>query len=538
MRIGITIISVVAISLGTSLQMVRGGTPIGNAFIYQGQLKEGGAPANGVYDLVFTLFDQESEGDQVGDPFEVSEHTVTNGLFTVPLDFGADVFDGQALWLEVAVRPCGGEGEPFTMLSPRQPLTAAPYAMYALGGPGGSGGFWAANGSDIYNTNSGNVGIGTTGPIHPLHVGSSVAEAVFSENTSSGGVALRGKASSFEGGGFGVRGDSYGTTGIGVFGIAAMTTGGNYGVYGQSQSQTGRGVYGLANNAEGVNYGVYGQTHSPDGWAGYFDGRSYFGDSVGINHGNPQQPLAVGGDAVTDEAIGAGGTVLISKSDTAPGPGLSVARRLNDSLPSTYHRTEIDANKINAYERVGSTDSAFALELNNESSGDVLLAQGGGKVGIGTTLPDVKLHIDGGGDTSPTGGGHLVLGLISDRNISIDSNEIMARDSGVTSTLYLNADGGDVNVGGNMTVGGDLVVEGTLDIGYEIVENSCPDGGQCFATCPVGKRPIAGGCRASASPIMGSHHVHVEGEEEWSWVCVPYHGDASISTWAICAKVR
>lgn len=52
---------------------------------------------------------------------------VSDGLFTVELDFGA-VFDGVALWLEIAVRPGASTGG-YTILSPRQPLTAAPYAL-------------------------------------------------------------------------------------------------------------------------------------------------------------------------------------------------------------------------------------------------------------------------------------------------------------------------------------------------------------------------------------------------------------------------
>lgn len=54
---------------------------------------------------------------------------VANGLFTVTLDFGAGVFDGNARWLEIAVRPAGGGA--FTLLTPRQPLAPAPHALYA-----------------------------------------------------------------------------------------------------------------------------------------------------------------------------------------------------------------------------------------------------------------------------------------------------------------------------------------------------------------------------------------------------------------------
>ena len=278
--------------------------PLGTTFTYQGQLQDGGVPANDEYDFIFRLFDDPVGGAQVGGDVEIDEWLVSDGLFTVELDFGAGIFTGDALWLEVSVRLNGG-GE-YTDLSPRQPLTATPYALYALSSPGGAG-FWEANADDIYNTNSGDVGIGTTSPNYPLHVVSADADAVYGESSVSGGVGVYGKASSFEGGGFGVRGDTYSTTGVGIFGIAAMSTGINYGVYGQSQSQTGgRGVYGLGATGTGVNYGVYGQTNSADGWAGYFVGPGYFSGDVGIGTDSPDYALDVAGLAFMDTTDGAG----------------------------------------------------------------------------------------------------------------------------------------------------------------------------------------------------------------------------------------
>ena len=55
---------------------------------------------------------------------------VSNGCFTVQLDFGANVFNGDARWLEIAVRCPAGSGT-YATLVPRQPLTPAPYAMYS-----------------------------------------------------------------------------------------------------------------------------------------------------------------------------------------------------------------------------------------------------------------------------------------------------------------------------------------------------------------------------------------------------------------------
>jgi hypothetical protein len=52
-------------------------------------------------------------------------------VFTTTLDFGTNVFSGASCWLEVGVRPVAAQGD-FTILSPRQLLTPAPYALYTL----------------------------------------------------------------------------------------------------------------------------------------------------------------------------------------------------------------------------------------------------------------------------------------------------------------------------------------------------------------------------------------------------------------------
>jgi hypothetical protein len=70
----------------------------------------------------------------------------------------------------------------------------------------------------------------------------------------------------------------------------------------------------------------------------------------------------------------------------------------------------------------------------------------GGKVGIGTPSPDVKLHIIGGSDAQLSGGGFLVLGSTGSTNIALDNNEIMARNNGQKATLFLQANGGDLSI--------------------------------------------------------------------------------------------
>src|SRR6266446_915344 len=104
----------------------------GTTFTYQGRLNDGGNPATGIYDLRFTLYDAASNGNVPtgGGPLTNAPTGVTNGLFTVTLDFGGSPFDGSPRWLEIGVRT-NGSANPYATLTPRQALTASPYAITA-----------------------------------------------------------------------------------------------------------------------------------------------------------------------------------------------------------------------------------------------------------------------------------------------------------------------------------------------------------------------------------------------------------------------
>jgi len=104
------------------------GTPVGSAIPYQGQLKQSGSPANGNFDFQFILYDAASAGSQQGATLQLSNVAVTNGLFNAQLDFGQAVFNGEARFLEVGVKPAGAAGA-YTVLSPRTGLSAVPYAL-------------------------------------------------------------------------------------------------------------------------------------------------------------------------------------------------------------------------------------------------------------------------------------------------------------------------------------------------------------------------------------------------------------------------
>ncbi len=100
------------------------------AFTYQGRLTEAGAPANGAYDLRFSLFAADSGGLPLG-TLTQSNVVVGNGLFSAILDFGSNVVASANSTLEISVRRAGSAAD-FVALSPRQLLTSAPFAIRSL----------------------------------------------------------------------------------------------------------------------------------------------------------------------------------------------------------------------------------------------------------------------------------------------------------------------------------------------------------------------------------------------------------------------
>jgi hypothetical protein len=264
-------------------------TQLGTAFTYQGRLNSGGSPATGSYDFEFKLFDALSGGVQVGTTQASSGVAVSQGNFSVSLDFGKQ-FTGQSLWLEIGVRPAGGGA--YTPLAPRQALSAAPYALGLAPGALVNGGVSDPTLSvinsgpgytAIYGVNSSldGKGIGVKGENYSFDGGIGVYGVGFlgvgvsgegylgvhgvSEYTDGTGVsgytsATRGK---------GVAGQSDSASGVGVWGYAPSTTGSTYGMAGQSSSSSGVGTSGYASAGSGVTVGVRGQSDSPGGYGVY-----------------------------------------------------------------------------------------------------------------------------------------------------------------------------------------------------------------------------------------------------------------------------
>jgi hypothetical protein len=354
----------------------------GSAFTYQGQLDTASGPATGSYDFEFRLFDALTGGTQVATipPFVAkSDIAVTNGLFSVDLDFGSatGVFDGNARWLEVSAKLHSDVN--FESLVPRQPLNPTPYALFSLktGAHNHIGETWTGSFQGNSSTNkgiltavntfAGNFGtsarsIGLKGEAQTIGVfgelpahgpnpgvdsnslfggvlgfdrsfpcdGTCVGVTGFANQTSAGGNSI-----GVHGGGgtVGVLGSGFGTTAIGVQGV---TFGSGAGVKGTATN--GPGVHGTATQG----YGILGQSSGPGvgaestnddgvratslaaGKSGVFarNDNSTSAGVWGVSHTNGTNGIGVYGSAGSTTAIRPVNTGVYGYSSATSGTGV------------------------------------------------------------------------------------------------------------------------------------------------------------------------------------------------------------------------
>jgi hypothetical protein len=276
-----------------------------SSFTYQGQLKSGSTPYDGVCDFQFTFYDAATGGAASGAQ-TLTSVTVSKGLFTVQLGY---TFTGQQRWLEVAVRCPAGSGA-YTTLAPRQMITAAPYAMSLM--PGGETYYMTGDALTSYmrapnsyagvegRVNGGSYGVrgasndsGTT--LGKFGVLGTASQGLVSDITDldyydAGGAfagpnGVIGVASKESGYGYGVLGLTSAVFGRGVYGDVMTTTGKNQGVYGYTRSISGTGVYGVKVNPSGTT--PYGSTQSwqyaPGVWGDTNTGDGVWGTSSATN---------------------------------------------------------------------------------------------------------------------------------------------------------------------------------------------------------------------------------------------------------------
>ncbi len=423
-----------------SVMSTQAGSPGGQAFTYQGQLKQGGIPYSGSADMQFSLVEVIGQ-TPVGATVEVPDVDVVNGLFTVTLDFGGGVFDGEDLELEIAVRVPHDPTDtaPLTTLQPRQLITTTPYATTArsaLTVPGIDGHSLDAPDGDPLDAlvvdNDGNVGVNTLTPQARLHSVGDQQSGLFGETQIVGPTNEAG-----------VRGLARGVDGNGVLGVANTGTDA-WGVGGTSSH--GIGVAGTST----FGTGVFGQ--SSVGFAAHFVGQAFIEGNVGIGTTAPQNALHVvgtgaaanladgvhiGGDSAGNahiEMVSDGGTPYIDFSnDNAADFDARIILRGDDSLvvdganlgigtsPATGEKLHVagdarfdgpngigvrNPNNLSGIVRLswlndvarirwGGTNPGGANGFDFQKIGDISLLRilDNGNIGIGTTAPGNKLEV-------------------------------------------------------------------------------------------------------------------------------------------------
>ncbi len=140
------------------------------AFTYQGRLKQLDVPPTGLCDFNFCLYDAAVDGSFYT-CIENDAVQVVDGLFTTTLDYGPDPWDGAQRWLEISVRFAGDAD--WTLLSPRQEVTSAPYAVYSGYAEAAATGTsqWVSDGPDLTYAAG---GVGITGASSPFASGKGV----------------------------------------------------------------------------------------------------------------------------------------------------------------------------------------------------------------------------------------------------------------------------------------------------------------------------------------------------------------------------
>ncbi len=516
---------------------------VGTAFTYQGQLKRDGNPVNDTCDFQFSLWDSLSNSTgQVGSTQTRTGVQVTNGLFTIPdLDFGAGAFQGDARWLQIAVQCTGDTG--YTTLSPRQPLTAVPYAL-ALPG------LWTqpnANnliGGYRYNSvDASTVGATIGGGGSNTSPNTITADANY--GTISGGLAntVGGFAATVGGGRLNNAADQDTAIGGGAAnnasGQAATIAGGNQNTAsGYATTVSGGGNNealsdgaavggGMNNSATGGNSVIGGGAYNTisstlaaigGGWSNLITGTAYYAAIAGgYNITVTSQYAAVGGGR-NNTASGDGATVGGGDGNTASGTGAAVGGGGNNKA-SGWNATVGGGGGNTA----SGTNAAVGGGYGNVASGGDATIAGGHE----NTASGSNATVPGGYRALADHYGQMAYasGRFSSNGDAQTSLYVMRNTSTGSSwtTLYLDGISTPLAVAAGRTMTFDILVVGRSDAGESagyrvegVIENV--GGTVAFVGTPtvttLGEDDLAWDVQVSLDTFWGALLVQVRGNGE------------------------
>lgn len=435
---------------------------------YQGQLKQDGIPVTGEAAMIFELWDAMTSGNSLAS-MPPTPVRVTSGLFLVELDFGAGVFDGNDRWLEIQVEFPSGAGN-WATLTPRQRLTATPYALQTRG---------------LYVDDAGQVGIGTTNPSSALHVWGDANRVMRVRNSSaSGGVAIVAEATG--GSGFTAALDAYTSSpdGSTIYAFNEAESGNGYAMQAEAASPNGVAIYGRASNRSerSTGVGVRGRSDSDYGGTGVYGEATNTGTTYGVR-GVSAHGTGVRGENTDTSNYGVLGSDTAGAYGRGYGTNPGVRGVSAGTGPAGRFVINDAANAAPAVEAHTPNDAGYAGYF---TGGQNYFE---GKVGIGTDMPCAPLHLtnagnwhwtlgDGWGDFTINDGDHgFSIGVHPDYAITYmwttgDAERL--RIGNPTDGVLLSVEDDGVGIGtispaekldimGNAKVRGNVDVDGLID---------------------------------------------------------------------------
>jgi len=373
-----------------------------SSFAYQGRVRKDGFLINGPVDLRFSLWTAVNGGSQVGPQEERGGVIVDKGLFAVTLNFGPEAFSGDPRWIQLEVRHPAGSGT-WTIVSPRQPMTATPYSLFSL-----AGGEWTRIGANIHY-NDGNVGIGTGSPGAKLDVaGGSIRTSDQLISTAATGTApLQVTSTTMVPNLNAAQLDGFAASAFGR--LAAAQT--------WSAANTFSSALTLGTQGTSTSHAVRADRTISAGTGLTGGGNLTANRTISIaNSGVGTTQLANGAVTTAKIADGAVTNVKISAVDASKIssgtlPSARLAGTYSSSLLFTNPSNVYTGNELNLF---GSSIAKIDFHFNDSPTNTARIAnidlglrvvlpdhpthmiwRGNGRVGIGLNSPSTKLHVDG-----------------------------------------------------------------------------------------------------------------------------------------------